>query len=371
MKKPVIGITCGDINGIGPEVILKTLLDERIFEMCRPVLYGNAQTLSHHRNVLQLEEVKTAVVENAGSAAEGVLSVVNCWPDSAVVSLGNITEEGGKCAWKALDRAMADVKGGHLRALVTAPINKKAMQLAAFPHPGHTEYLAAQVGATEPMMLMVDGGLRVGLATTHVPLAKVASNIQKDRLVKKLELLNRCLQRDFGIEKPNIAVLGVNPHAGEEGAIGNDEQQHIIPAVAQARKQGLLVFGPYAADGFFGSGAFAKHDAILAMYHDQGLIAFKALSFHQGVNYTAGLPFVRTSPDHGTGYDIAGQNAADPSSFRAALFAAIDIARQRARYDQWHADSIRKGGQRPDDLQLEVEGGDDGVIRDDRSVSSD
>jgi 4-hydroxythreonine-4-phosphate dehydrogenase len=371
MKKPIIGITCGDINGIGPEIILKTFQDERLFDLCRPVFYGHSKVLAFHREALQLEEVKTTIVENASHASEGHLSVVNCWTENANVTLGQVTEEGGKYAWKALDKAMEDIKAGHLRALVTAPINKKAMQLAAFPHPGHTEYLAAQIGAADMLMLMVNDNLRVGMVTTHVPLGKVSSNINRDRIIKKLELLNRCLQRDFGIQRPNLAVLGLNPHAGEEGAIGNEEQQHIAPAIAQARKQGLLAFGPYAADGFFGSGAFAKHDAVLAMYHDQGLIPFKALSFHQGVNYTAGLPFVRTSPDHGTGYDIAGQNLADPSSFRTALFTAIEIARQRAKYDQWHADSIRKG-QRPDDLQREIEvGGDDGVIRDNRSASSD
>lgn len=372
MKKPTIGITIGDVNGIGLEIILKTFEDNRLLDLCRPVLYGSLKAIAFHKNIVKTEDIKFTVVENAGQAPpDGHIGVVNCLPDNLNIALGKVTEEGGQSAWKSLDFALEDARAGYLHALVTAPINKKSMQLAGFPHPGHTEYLAAQLGSNEMLMLMVNEGLRVGMVSTHVPLGKVAPSIQKDRVLKKIDLMHRALQRDFGIDKPNIAVLGLNPHAGDEGAIGNEEQQHIIPAINQARKQGMLVFGPFAADGFFGSGAYTKHDGILAMYHDQGLIPFKTLSFHQGVNFTAGLSLVRTSPDHGTGFDIVGQDLADPTSFRTALFAAIDIAKQRAKYDLWHADSIYQT-QRPDDIKRELEsGGDDGVIRENRSIVSD
>lgn len=358
-----IGITVGDINGIGLEIILKTLHDERVLELCTPIIYGSGKVVAYHKNIVALDDLKFETIQSAEHAKPGVINVVNCWTEEVSITLGQVTQEGGMYAGIALGRAVDDAKAGLIHALVTAPIHKKSMQLASFPHPGHTEFLAAQTGVAEHLMLMVSDEMRIGLATGHVPLNKISEGIKRERLLKKLEVMYSSLRRDFGIDRPRIAVLGLNPHAGDEGALGNEEQQHIAPAVNACRKNGMLVFGPYAADGFFGAGTFSKFDAILAMYHDQGLAPFKALSFHGGVNYTAGLPFVRTSPDHGTGFDIAGQNIANPDSFRAALFLALDVTRQRAKYADMNANPLR-----PQDLDEDIskelaEMGNDGVIR--------
>ncbi len=331
MEKIKIGITVGDINGIGLEVILKTVADERILNLCTPIIYGSSKVVSYHKNIVQVE-FPFANMSSARNAENGKVNVVNCWQDAVSITLGKVNELGGKYALMALEMATEELKENKIDALVTAPIHKHAMQLAGFKYVGHTEYLTEKLGTGESVMLMVNDNLRVGLVTNHLPIAHVAAAITSEKIVSKIVVLNTSLQIDFGIERPIIAVLGLNPHAGDDGTIGNEEINIIHPAIEMAKARGILAMGPFAADGFFGSDNFRKFDAILAMYHDQGLVPFKTLSFGNGVNYTAGLPFVRTSPDHGTGMDIAGKNEANPHSFRQALFLAIDLVKRRKEH---------------------------------------
>lgn len=331
-KKLKIGITVGDINGIGLEVILKTLADKRILNWCIPVLYGSTKVASYHKNIIKVKDLTLHNINDIQELNEAAVNVVNCWMENVKITLGKCTSEGGKYATFSLEQATEDLLAGHLDALITAPINKKAMQLSGFSYPGHTEYLTSRFHSKENLMLMVNEDLRIGLVTNHIPISQVAATITTELVLKKIELMNNSLKMDFGIDKPAIAVLGLNPHAGDGGVLGTEEIEVILPAIEAAKKKGILVIGPYAADGFFGSGNFANFDGILAMYHDQGLVPFKALSFGSGINFTAGLPIIRTSPDHGTGFDIAGKNIADFSSFRQALYLAIDSARQRAEY---------------------------------------
>jgi len=339
MEKPKIGISVGDINGIGLEVIIKTISDPRILNLCTPVVYGSAKVLSYHKNITELE-FPFQQVRNGEKFQPNVVNVVNCWQESVNINLGQITEEGGVYAIKSLAGAVKELKDGQIDGLITAPINKETMELAKFGFPGHTEYLTHAFGQSESLMFMVQDNLRVGLVTNHLPVNKVASAITKSQIIKKIHLMETSLQQDFGIDKPTIAILGLNPHAGDGGAIGNEENEIIRPAIIEYKKNGTLVFGPFPADGFFGSGNYAKYDAILAMYHDQGLIPFKLLSFGGGTNFTAGLPFVRTSPDHGTAFEIAGKNVADPSSFRTALFTCIDLVRSRQQFKLDHANPL-------------------------------
>ncbi|CAA6810746.1 MAG: 4-hydroxythreonine-4-phosphate dehydrogenase (EC [uncultured Aureispira sp.] len=331
-KKLKIGISIGDINGIGLEVILKTLADKRILDWCTPVLYGSTKVASYHKNIIKVKDLTLHNITDIHGLNESAVNVINCWMENVKITLGKCTAEGGKYAAFSLEQATEDLLAGHLDALVTAPINKKAMQLSGFEYPGHTEYLTYKSQVKENLMLMVNEGLRVGLVTNHIPVAQVASTITTELVLKKIELMNNSLKMDFGIDKPAIAVLGLNPHAGDGGVLGSEEIDIILPAIELAKRKGILAIGPYAADGLFGSGNFANFDGILAMYHDQGLVPFKALSFGAGVNFTAGLPIIRTSPDHGTGFDIAGSNTADFSSFRQALYLAMDSAKQRAEY---------------------------------------
>ncbi len=340
MKKQKIGITIGDLNGVGLEVILKTVSDERVLKFCTPVIYGSSKVVSYHKNIVQVE-FPFANIRTASEAEEGKVNVVNCWQENVNITLGKLSDTGGIYAYKALESAVAELKLGEIDALVTAPINKKAMQLANFPFPGHTEYITDQLNVSNSVMLMVSDDLRIGLVTNHLPVAKIAENITRQGIFDKIKILNETLKIDFFIEKPTIAVLGLNPHAGDEGTLGEEEGTIILPAIEQAKELGILAMGPFAADGFFGSGNYKKFDAILAMYHDQGLVAFKALSFGDGVNYTAGLPVVRTSPDHGTGFDIAGQNAANPDSFRKAMYLALDIARHREEYTEMTSNPLK------------------------------
>jgi 4-hydroxythreonine-4-phosphate dehydrogenase len=343
MRKPIIGISSGDINGIGMEVVLKTLADKRLTAFCTPIIYASTKVVAFHKNALQVENFKFRGVHDTDEAEEDMVGVVNCWSDNVLVTLGTMSEASGQCAIKSLEMAVADLKAGHIDALVTPPIHKKAMNDAGFQFPGHTEYIASQFGnVQQSVMLMCSEDLRVGLVTNHLPLKDVASEIKPDLIVQKLRTLDATLRRDFGIDRPKIAVLGLNPHAGDSGVLGKEEHDVITPALDRAAKLDILAFGPFAADGLFGSGQYKKFDAILAMYHDQGLVPFKALSFGNGVNYTAGLPVVRTSPDHGTAYDIAGQNIADPSSFMHALFMAVDVVRNRRRYDRNHANPLQR-----------------------------
>jgi len=329
-EKIIIGISHGDINGIGYEVILKTLSDNRMLETFIPVIYGSSKVAAYHRKNLDIQGLNLNVVNSIEEINPKRVNVINCVDDEIKVEIGMSTVEAGKAAFVALERATEDLKKGALHALVTAPINKKNIQSADFKFPGHTEYLEAKFGTGTPaLMLLVNDVMRVAVVTGHVPITKVVPELTEKLIVDKLSVLNASLKNDFSIVRPRIAVLGLNPHAGDEGVIGKEEQSVIIPAMKQADALGIVCAGPYPADGFFGSGNFSKFDAVLAMYHDQGLIPFKAISMDTGVNYTAGLSVIRTSPDHGTAYDIAGKNLASEESFRQALYLAYDIYNNR------------------------------------------
>jgi 4-phospho-D-threonate 3-dehydrogenase / 4-phospho-D-erythronate 3-dehydrogenase len=342
MGKIKIGVTIGDINGIGLEVILKTLTDERIIKFCTPVLYGSSKVISYHKNIVGIPDFNYINAKDANQVDHDKINIINCWNENVNITLGKVSDLGGKYAFMALEKAIKDLNAGAIDALVTAPIHKKSMQLAGFPFPGHTEYITQEAGAKDSLMLMVSDAMKVGLVTNHLPIKDVASKMSKDRILKKIVTMAETLKVDFAKEKPTIAVLGLNPHAGDDGVIGEEDMNVIRPAIEDAKSRGILAFGPYSADGFFGSGQYNKFDGILAMYHDQGLVPFKALSFGAGVNYTAGLNIIRTSPDHGTAFDIAGSNVADPASFRKALYLAIDIARNRAEYAEMTANPLQK-----------------------------
>jgi len=325
-----IGISCGDLNGIGIEVVLKCFEDNRMLADMTPVLYANTHTVSHHRKALGLEEVQFHRVNDAREALPRKFNLVNVWEEDVAVELGKPSGQLAAYAIKSLEAAAQDLASGKTDVLVTAPIDKNAMQQAGFAYPGHTEFLQHMAGNdSEVLMLLVGDGLRVGTVTGHIPLKDVANAITTEKILGKARLLHQSLLRDFGIISPRIAILGLNPHAGDGGAIGSEEKERIAPAVRRLNDEGITTMGPYAADGFFGNGSYKHFDGVLAMYHDQGLAPFKALSFGHGVNFTAGLPIVRTSPDHGTGLDIAGKGLADEGSFRAALWMAGDIRRNR------------------------------------------
>ncbi|SEL62557.1 4-hydroxythreonine-4-phosphate dehydrogenase PdxA [Parapedobacter koreensis] len=324
-----IGISIGDVNGIGLEVIIKTLLDSRILEYFTPIVYGNTKVASFHRKALGIHDFSFNVINTAEQAHSRRPNMINCWQEDVKVSLGEENEIGGKYAFLSLKHAVDDLVAGHIDALVTAPINKHNIQREEFEFPGHTEYLQSRTVSGDVLMFMISDNLRVGVATGHIPVKAIASALSVDAIVSKLALMDASLKKDFWIQKPKIAVLGLNPHAGDNGLIGVEDEQIVTPAIEQAKAAGVFCFGPYAADGFFASDAYTKFDAVLAMYHDQGLIPFKHIASRSGVNYTAGLPVVRTSPDHGTGYDIAGKNIASEVSFREAIFAAIHIVEHR------------------------------------------
>ena len=336
-----IGITHGDINGIGYEVILKMLDDNRILELCTPIIYGSAKIAAYYRKALGLQAQQVVQIKEASEAREGAVNIINVVDEDVKVEPGQSTKEAGSAAFAALEKAVDDVHNERIDAIVTAPINKDNIQSELFTFPGHTEYLEASVGG-KALMILYNGTMRVALVTTHLPISKVAENITAERIVEKLEVFSKSLTSDFAIVHPRIAVLALNPHAGENGLLGSEERDIIIPAIENARQHGIECYGPYAADGFFGSGQFKHFDGILAMYHDQGLAPFKTVAMDSGVNFTAGLPIVRTSPDHGTGYDIAGQGVASEQSMREALYAAIDIARNRERHAQMSANPLRR-----------------------------
>jgi 4-hydroxythreonine-4-phosphate dehydrogenase len=329
-NKTIIAITQGDINGIGYEVILKTLAEPRVYDDFVPVIYGSSKAAGFYRKQLDIQGLNLNIINSVEEAHAKKINIINCTDEDIRVEPGKATEEAGKAAFAALERATADMQKGLVDALVTAPINKKNIQSAEFHFPGHTEYLEQVFGEkNSSLMLLVNDVMRVAVVTGHIPVKNIASVITKELILEKLKTLNQSLKQDFTVIRPRIAVLGLNPHAGDEGVIGNEEETTIKPALEEAQKAGLLCFGPYAADGFFGSGHFNKFDGILAMYHDQGLIPFKTVSMDSGVNYTAGLSAVRTSPAHGTAYDLAGQNLASEESFRQALFMAYDILQNR------------------------------------------
>jgi 4-hydroxythreonine-4-phosphate dehydrogenase len=333
-RQPVrVGISCGDLNGIGIEVLLKCFEDPRMLIDVTPVLYCSAKVVSHHRKQLKLEEVQFHRVNDAREALPKKLNLVNIWDEDVEVELGKPSGQLASYAIKSLEAAAQDLASGKVDVLVTAPIDKNAMQQAGFAYPGHTEFLQQMAGGDgEVLMLLVGEGLRVGCVTGHIPLNAVSAAITTDRIMAKARLLHQSLLRDFGVLEPRIALLGLNPHAGDGGTLGNEDKERIAPAVRRLNDEGIRTMGPYAADGFFGNGSYRHFDGVLAMYHDQGLAPFKALSFGHGVNFTAGLPIVRTSPDHGTGLDIAGQGVADEGSIRAAVWLAADILENRERY---------------------------------------
>ena len=327
-----VGISIGDINGIGPEVIMETFIDSRMLLDCMPIIYGSTKVFSQYKKVLNEQEFNYQSCKLAEEAQLRKINVVNVWSEDVEIQLGQVTELGGKLAFLALERATQDLASGKIDVLVTAPISKEAMAKSGFQFPGHTEYLADLSGEEQALMVMVDGHLRVALATVHVPLKEVHSTLTKSLIADKLKAFETSLKKDFGVVRPKIAVLGLNPHAGENGKMGTEEQEIITPAINQVKQDGMLAFGPYPADGFFGSETRSQFDGVLAMYHDQGLAAFKALAFNDGVNYTAGLPIVRTSPDHGTAFDIAGKGKASANSMRQAIYTAMDIYRSRINY---------------------------------------
>jgi 4-hydroxythreonine-4-phosphate dehydrogenase len=338
----VIGISLGDYNGIGPEVILKALQYNRLQKLCTPVIYGSMRILNRYRNLLNLKDWNLNGAQTINQISHKLTNVITCWPDqNQDIQPGQVTPEAGQAALACLQRAVDDLKDGKLDALVTAPINKYNIQSEEFKFPGHTEYLAQEFGVEDNLMFMVSETLRVGVVTGHIPLGRVRQNVTRERITQKLTLMMQSLKQDFGIEKPRIAVLGLNPHAGEEGLLGNEENEVIKPVIAEWRNKGQLVFGPYPADGFFGTRSYKKFDAVLAMYHDQGLIPFKAIAFEEGVNFTAGMPAVRTSPDHGTAYDIAGKDLADETSMLQAIYTAIDVARNRKEYLELEAGALK------------------------------
>lgn len=337
-RKIRVAITHGDTNGIGYEVILKLLEDNRICDLCTVVVYGSAKAASFYRKAVELPQVQLQRIESAAEARDGVVNVINVVPEDLKIDPGQPSEIAGKAALAALEAAVADLRAGSVDVLVTAPIDKHTIQSPEFTFPGHTEYLescltddSTPAECRKALMMLCAGSLRVALVTTHLPLRKVADAITKENILEKLESFERSLRTDFAIEKPRIAVLSLNPHAGENGLLGDEEAEIIAPAIEEARNRRILAFGPYASDGFFGAGNHSRFDGVLAMYHDQGLTAFKTLAMDAGVNFTAGLPCVRTSPDHGTGFDIAGKGLARPDSMREALYLAIDVFRNRAR----------------------------------------
>lgn len=334
-RKIRVAITHGDINGISYEVILKALEDTRLLELCTPVVYGSAKIAAFYRKSLDMPQLPFVQIESADAIKDGSYNIINVVGEDTKIEPGVSSETAGRAAFAALERAVTDLRAGEVDVLVTAPINKKNIQSDTFKFPGHTEYLEASLGneGDKAMMILCNDSIRVALATIHIPLADVPKSLSTDLIAERIRTLNASLRRDFGIPSPRIAVLSLNPHAGEEGLLGSEERDIIIPAIEEAKDRKILAFGPYAVDGFFGIGRFVKFDGILAMYHDQGLAPFKALAMDNGINFTAGLPFVRTSPDHGTGYDIAGRGEASPESMRQAIYAAIDIFRNRQRED--------------------------------------
>lgn len=339
-----VGITIGDTNGIGIEVALKAVGIPEMMDLCVPVIYGSSKVVSYHRNACNLPGFQINHTKSARNLKENMPNLVECIDQEIKVELGHPSKQAGQAAFLALESAVRDLKSGLIDALVTAPISKENIQSDQFHFPGHTEYLESAAGdGNKALMILCTSGLRVALATIHVPLTQVATSLTVEGIREKLRLFNASLKRDFNIDGPRIAVLSVNPHAGENGILGTEEHDIILPAMQQSLDEdGVQCFGPYAADGFFGARHYRRFDGVLAMYHDQGLAPFKTIAMDEGVNFTAGLPIVRTSPDHGTGYDIAGQGIANESSMRHAIYTVIDVCRNRVRYDEAHQNPLPK-----------------------------
>ena len=341
-NKPVIGFTCGDINGIGIELLIKTMSDSRITDICTPVIFGNNKVINFYRKSLPEYNINFISIKESARINHKQLNLYNCWEEDVNVTPGILNETGGKYAVKSLTTAAQALKEGKIAGLVTAPIHKKNIQSPDFNFAGHTPYLKSLFGGADIAMFMIAENMRVALLTEHVAIKDIAQNITRENILSKLQVVNNSLKRDFGISKPRIAVLGLNPHAGDEGLIGKEEEEIIRPAIKEAKQRDVFCFGPYSADAFFARGQHEKFDGILALYHDQGLIPFKSLAIGEGVNYTAGLSAVRTSPDHGVAFDIAGQAKADESSFREAIYKCIDIINTRKEYDEQYKNPLKK-----------------------------
>ncbi len=347
-KRVRIGITHGDVNGIGYEIIIKTLQDQRLMELYTIVVYGSSKVASYHRKVLNINEFNFNLIKKADQAHPRRPNIINIHDEEIKIDLGKSTPVAGELALLSLEAACEDLQKNLIDVIITAPINKKNIQSPGFEFPGHTEYLAQKFKAENSLMLMINNVLRIGVVTGHIPLSKVKETLTEELILSKIRVMNNTLMRDFGIVKPRIAVLALNPHGGDDGLIGDDEKTVIIPAIEKAYEQNILAFGPYPADGFFGTASFRNFDGILAMYHDQGMVPFKLMSFDEGVNYTAGLPVIRTSPAHGTAYDLAGKNEASPEAFRNALYMAGDIFIRRQEYDELQANQLRSTAFQPD-----------------------
>ena len=340
-QKPIIGFTTGDLNGIGIELIIKTLSDHRLLDFCTPVVFASNKSINFYRKGLPDYNFNYANTRELNRLNPKQVNVVNCWEEEVAITPGQLTDVGGKYALISLQQATQALKNGQIQGLVTAPIHKKNIQSADFNYSGHTPYFKSIFGVPEVLMLMIAQNMRIGLVTEHVPVSEIAKHITRENILTKLKILHNSLQKDFGIDKPRIAVLSLNPHAGDDGLIGNEEETIIKPAIKDA-KHSMMVFGPYSADAFFARGQFERFDAVLAMYHDQGLIPFKSLALGEGTNYTAGLPAIRTSPDHGTAFDIAGKDKADINSFVASVFECIEIIRKRFGYTEMRQNPLRK-----------------------------
>ncbi len=340
IKKIRVGISIGDTNGIGIEIILKTFKDKRILELCTPIIYGSSKILTTHKNLLNIA-IPFQRIQNAEAAIPGKINVITIWNQDIPVEIGKPTKQGGQAAFLSLEVAVKDLKEKKIDVLVTAPINKNTIQSEQFNFPGHTEYLEQKLSG-EALMILMTGSLKVALLTGHIPVTAISSTITPELIYKKVNILYRTLIEDFSITKPKIALLSINPHAGDKGIIGDEDEKIMIPSIAELQKEGKLVYGPYAADSFFGSNTYKAFDAVLAAYHDQGLTAFKTLAFGKGVNYTAGLDGIRTSPDHGTAFDIAGKGIADNTSFKEAIFTAISIYNTRTQNKALKENALKK-----------------------------
>jgi 4-hydroxythreonine-4-phosphate dehydrogenase len=341
-RRLIVGITIGDYNGIGPEVIIKALEDERMYHLADYVIYGHKSALSFYAKLLKTHNWQVHEITDLEKLNPKIPNVISCWDDHLTITPGEATSDAGAKALFALNKGVDDLVAKNIDVLVTAPLNKQTVSQHYADFKGQTEYITLKAGSDTSMMLLVDEKLRVGLVSNHLSIKEVPAKIDMPLIISKLELLNKTLRQDFLIDKPKIAVLGLNPHSGDNGLLGKEEKEIIAPAVIKARDKGILAMGPYPADGFFGAGSFMKFDAVLAMYHDQGLIPFKTIAFGTGVNYTAGINVIRTSPDHGTGYDIAAKGTADPDSLRSAIYQGIDIFNHRAQYKELTANPIEK-----------------------------
>jgi 4-hydroxythreonine-4-phosphate dehydrogenase len=341
-NKPVIGFTCGDLNGIGTELILKSLSDNRFLDFCTPVVFASNKVVNFYRKSIGDVNFSFTSIKDFYKLNTRQVNILNCWEEEVAINPGTLSDISGQYAVKSLLAASNALRDGKINALVTAPLHKKNVQSANFSYTGHTPFLKDFFGVNDVLMLLTAENLKIGLVTEHLPVKEIAEHITKENIVSKLLILHASLKKDFNIERPKIAVLALNPHAGDEGLIGNEEEEIIKPAVKEAKQRNMMVMGPYSADAFFARGQYNKFDAVLAMYHDQGLIPFKSLAFGEGVNFTAGLPVIRTSPDHGTAFDIAGKDKADPSSFRAAIFNCIDILNNQKLYEENRKNPINR-----------------------------